>query len=275
MPVAVGLGQRYFHLAARVVRGSAPASSYEVGAWLWPRMRETFPKALGAVLMPDHAHVVGEGDAQEARVALARVLGNCARGPHPVATLRWTLSDDPSSFTDTLKVSRNVRYVALNPVRAGLVDDPLEWTWSTHRDLVGAVADPWVTSDRLARALGWSTRRVQSEWHTHVSRDGGRATSPQPTPFEPHLGELDGEAPLSWIAAAAAAATRGHPNDIKKRGPTRAIYLALTQQAGWRSTSLIAERCDMTTRAVRAAWAQPHPPGLQAALLCLGDPRLR
>ena len=35
-----------------------------------------------------------------------------------------------------------IRYVALNPVRAGLVASAADWPWSTYGQLVGTV-EPW------------------------------------------------------------------------------------------------------------------------------------
>jgi putative transposase len=34
------------------------------------------------------------------------------------------------------------RYVVLNPVRAGMVGDAVEWSWSSHRAMLGKVAAP-------------------------------------------------------------------------------------------------------------------------------------
>jgi len=36
------------------------------------------------------------------------------------------------------------RYVVLNPVRAGMVDDVVEWGWSSYREMIGQVeSDSW------------------------------------------------------------------------------------------------------------------------------------
>jgi len=43
---------------------------------------------------------------------------------------------------DDAHLLSTIRYVALNPVRAGLVADPTEWEWSTYAQLIGARA-PW------------------------------------------------------------------------------------------------------------------------------------
>lgn len=42
------------------------------------------------------------------------------------------------------------RHVELNPLRAGWVQDPAEWPWSSYRAHVGAVAAPsWLDTDGL------------------------------------------------------------------------------------------------------------------------------
>ncbi len=40
-----------------------------------------------------------------------------------------------------------VRYLHLNPVRAGMVSDPIEYPWSGHRAYLGEMQQPWLTTD--------------------------------------------------------------------------------------------------------------------------------
>ena len=40
-----------------------------------------------------------------------------------------------------------VRYIHLNPVRAGLVGDPADYCWSSHRAYLGREALPWLQTD--------------------------------------------------------------------------------------------------------------------------------
>jgi REP element-mobilizing transposase RayT len=48
-----------------------------------------------------------------------------------------------------------LRYIALNPVRAGLADTPDAWRWSSHRATTGACAPPrWLSRDRALRLFG-------------------------------------------------------------------------------------------------------------------------
>lgn len=40
-----------------------------------------------------------------------------------------------------------MRYIHLNPVRAGLVADPRDYRWSSHRAYLGEVRYPWLNTD--------------------------------------------------------------------------------------------------------------------------------
>jgi hypothetical protein len=42
-----------------------------------------------------------------------------------------------------------VRYVALNPVEAGLCDRPEQWSWSSHASMLGGRAPGWLGVERL------------------------------------------------------------------------------------------------------------------------------
>jgi hypothetical protein len=42
-----------------------------------------------------------------------------------------------------------VRYIAVNPVAAGLCSDPLEWRWSSHAALVAGRSPSWLDAPRL------------------------------------------------------------------------------------------------------------------------------
>lgn len=47
-----------------------------------------------------------------------------------------------------------VRYIHLNPVVAGMVTDPWEYRWSSHRDYLGRATAPWVDTDFVLRMFG-------------------------------------------------------------------------------------------------------------------------
>jgi len=219
--------------------------------------------------MPDHCHLIAFAESvAAARGGLVSVI-RALRRTKVGADTRWQAVPEPVAIVDTDKAQRGVRYVALNPSRAGLVKDPLEWTWSTHRDVVGAVARPWVTPERLARALRRPEKGFTEWFHRYVSSTPEVAVTGTPLPNrgEEHFG-MHG---IARFVAAAAAATRGRPNDIRRMGSTRATFIVLASQHGWPS-SLIAELCGVTTRGVRHQRARPCD--VSAAALCLGDERL-
>jgi len=73
-----------------------------------------------------------------------------------------------------------LRYIHLNPVRAGLAKSPDAYAWSSHHAYLGARAEPWVTTD-LALSLFSSDRsRAVSEYRQFVdlALDGTNAKSP-------------------------------------------------------------------------------------------------
>jgi|ERR671925_132851 REP element-mobilizing transposase RayT len=61
------------------------------------------------------------------------------------------------------------RYLALNPVRAGLCDEPESWPWSSYRAAVGlGAAHPAVSVDPLLRLFARRRERAQSRLREFV-----------------------------------------------------------------------------------------------------------
>lgn len=68
------------------------------------------------------------------------------------------------------------RYVVLNPVRANLVDEPVEWPWSSYRAMVGETQVPeWLTTDWLLQQFGATRREAQKRYQEFVAL--GRSTT--------------------------------------------------------------------------------------------------
>ena len=149
-----------WHLVAHTARRGVDLTEWGLASRLWRVLRRAFPEALGAGLMPDHLHVVDESMGRvEARRALALAL---SRATYGMGTGVWQAVPEPDEVREP-KLARTIRYVALNPCRAKLVGDPLEWMWNTHRDVMGAVAEPWVTGGRLSGRLGPTEWRSMEE----------------------------------------------------------------------------------------------------------------
>ncbi len=70
------------------------------------------------------------------------------------------------------------RYVVLNPVRAGMVRGPGQYTWSSYRATLGRVASPaFLTVDWLLAQFGDDPALAQDGYRRFV-RDGLKAPSP-------------------------------------------------------------------------------------------------
>ena len=55
-------------------------------------------------------------------------------------------------------------YIHLNPVQAGLVDDPAQYPWSGHRELLGKVRKPIVDVDEVLRVFGTTRRTARAAY---------------------------------------------------------------------------------------------------------------
>jgi hypothetical protein len=261
------------HLTARAVPPRAPFSDPLHAAWFWERARDAFPRGLANVLMPNHPHLfVVVEDPARARVTFARLIGalaqrmGIARGLfEPIPGVQVVEGRD--------KVLRLVRYILLNPCRARLCRDPLEWLWSTARDLVGAVANPWIRLEGLVDALGPGPRISLAGFHRFVSSDACVAVQGTPLP-RPVVSSACPARPLHHIVQAAAVATRAPASLIAQHGDTRQLLVALARDQGWRGSADLGELVSLSARSVARLVASCDPALVEAGRMCLGDDRL-
>jgi len=72
------------------------------------------------------------------------------------------------------------RYIVLNPVRAGMLNNVKSWPWSSYRDTAGFRAAPqWLTTDWLLAAFGNKLSRAQIKYQQFVAEGKN-----QPSPWE-------------------------------------------------------------------------------------------
>ncbi len=67
-------------------------------------------------------------------------------------------------------------YIHLNPVRAGLVDDPAEYRLSGHRELLGKVRSPLVDVDDALMCFGDTVRRARHAYRGQIRTALGEDT---------------------------------------------------------------------------------------------------
>ncbi len=61
------------------------------------------------------------------------------------------------------------RYVVLNPVRAGMVDDPGQWPWSSYRAMIGTASVPhWLSVDGLLGQFGQGREQARRRYRNFV-----------------------------------------------------------------------------------------------------------
>ncbi len=129
-------------------------------AWL-TLAAEAFAAARVAVwaycLMPNHVHVIAAPADED---GLARAFGATNVRYTRMINLRerWTgylWQGRFASFPmDEDYLRQCVRYVGLNPVRAGLVERAIDWPWSSVRAHLGGPADPLLTPEPVAGLVG-------------------------------------------------------------------------------------------------------------------------
>ncbi len=252
------------HVVAHTRGGFDDVARWDSAAWLWPRIRRVFPDAAANLLMPDHTHTLAPCD--EVRLAgFRRVLQHHGR----LFGTRWDVAQ-PQAVLSGAIARRVARYNILNPVRARLVADPLRWPWSTFRDALGLVHEPWVGEAVIRRLLGYSAAQF---WRYCVNDEtcGADARRPlvHPSRDRPIAASFDA------LAVACASALRCQPEDrLRKAHPCRATFVALARGVGHPPSAELAADCGVSCRAIPALHRRADPTAVASASRCLVDPRL-
>lgn len=222
------------HVVAHAVSGDLLWRCHEEGLALWTRLLVLQPAAL--FLMPDHVHLLTE---RYEHAAFVRLLSGFARWRHHRRGGRgqvWLTHPVPVRPTGPLHLQRTHRYVALNPCRDGLADDPLAWVWSTHRDAVGLAAPP-----ELRPA------RDPDRQHAYVSADPSVAVEGSNLPLRRAGGWRPG-----WgsLVAAVSALTRCPAQRIHQPGHPRQLLVAAARQLGGLPATEVAWRLGLSRSTV-------------------------
>lgn len=143
-------------LYRELLRDRATRYGLEVWAYCW---------------MSNHVHLLVVGHRSE---SLARAIGTAHREYSRIVNRRrgWTGHLWANRFHSVPLTDRQMlfaaRYVELNPVRAGLVDDPVEYPWSSARAHLLGSPDPLLSPHRpLPEVIGdwrsWLGMEVEPE----------------------------------------------------------------------------------------------------------------
>jgi putative transposase len=86
--------------------------------------------------------------------------------------------------SDDVHLAEALRYIALNPVRAGLVDGPGDWAWSSYRATAGLEGGPaWLSWKPSLRLFASETGEARSAYQRFV-REGRQTPRSRETQVE-------------------------------------------------------------------------------------------
>lgn len=110
------------------------------------------------VLMPNHVHLLATPSGTDTLARLMQSLGRryvrWFNARHRRTGTLWEGRYRSTVVETDRYLLACMRYVEMNPVRAGLVDDAAAYRWSSHRHQLGQTVDPLVTEHAAYWALG-------------------------------------------------------------------------------------------------------------------------
>jgi len=183
-------------------------------------------------LMPNHLHLLLQVGAEPLSRAMqsigqrytARIHGRERRSGHLFQGRYKAVLVDADSYLLEL-----VRYLHLNPVRAGLATRPEAWRWSSHRAYLGMEAAPMLTTDTVLGRFGKDVNKARRALTDFVLEGVGREAPP-------HLAALDagGPAILGDESFATAALEKARADEAMRENapPVDAIVAAVCEAWG-------------------------------------------
>jgi REP element-mobilizing transposase RayT len=165
-----------FHVTARGVRRQAiffDDRDYRLYLNLLARTNSRYAwLVLAYCLMPNHVHLVVSLRERCLSAAMHRQHGLYARRfneRHLLTGHTFEARFRSRRIEDDADLVGVMRYVAVNPVEAGLCDDPLDWPWSSHRAVAGEVHHGSPVHVSEARAVFGPGRRGVARYRDVVA----------------------------------------------------------------------------------------------------------
>lgn len=165
-----------------------------------------------------------------------------------------------------------VRYVVLNPVRAGMVNDAADWPWSSHAAVLGGpgLAPSWQEVDQLLLAFGPTRKRAVARYVDFVRAGVGLPSVWEGLRGQVFLGSEDFVAAMQQGLESADQALTEIPKLQRRRAPlplaeyaqnpNRDVAMAQAYASGDHSMKAIADHFEVhyatVSRAVRKVEAQ-------------------
>jgi hypothetical protein len=243
--------------AMRAPRGATLVEDVVECRALWDAFVERVPGLLGLGVMPNHAHALASTMELEPILRACRAFARWRNAYRGESGQVWEPIPAPQpSGPDRLR--RDARYIHLNPARAGLATDPLDWPFSAYRSAVGL--DPWPVRVRVPDP---------AEYHRYVSSDPKVNVAGTQLP-----GLIQRPPTLEEIADAVASLARQTLDVIRRRGPARRLFVRAARCLTVASCAEIAEFAGLERLAVQRI-AATRDDQVEIVARVAGDPRFR
>ena len=131
-------------------------------------------RLLAFCLMENHVHLLLETPAANLAVGMQRLHSLYAREfnkRHRRSGHVFQGRYGAVRMTTDEQLWTVARYIALNPVRAGLCERPDEWPWSSHAAVLGSEPPEWASHSRLLEYFGAVGGDPATRYMTMVSGD--------------------------------------------------------------------------------------------------------
>lgn len=252
------------HLVAHALDGTLLFRTHEEARALFDLVVATFPDAVAFCVMPDHVHIVAPSGGWDRLRHLVSAYARWRNARRGECGKVWRPVPPPEGLPDSQHLRRTVRYVHLNPCRAGLAADPLAWPWSTHRDATGFAVPP--VRER---------EHEPGRFHRWVSGDPSVAVDGTILP-EGAWGTVRFE----QVRDAVAGVSRLPASALTRRGPARTLALTAAWVLDVRDARMLAEELQIALSGVYRTVEGAPPrslthrhPALHACVRAVGDPR--
>ncbi len=252
------------HLVAHAVEGTVLFRTHAEARALFDLVAATFPGAAAICVMPDHVHVVVPAGSAGRLRHLCAAYARWRNGHRGECGRVWSPAPPPEEVPDGQHLRRTVRYVHLNPCRAGLVGDPLAWPWSTHRDAVG-----------FALPAVREREHEPERFHRWVSGDPTVAVEGTELP-----GGVWGTVRWELVRDAVAGVFRVPAEALARRGPARTVAVRVAWMSELHDAEALAAATGLDRTSIYRVCAGAPPrslvhrhPDLHACVRAVGDAR--
>ena len=181
-----------YHVYNRITRGEAVFAEEDEAARFVSQLREVKERdkltVFAWVLMSNHYHLAvrtGPISLDRPLRSLQQRITRNFNARHRVFGPLWQGRYRAKWVEDQRYLDRLLTYIHLNPVSAGIVDDPAAYGWSGHQEILGRTRDPITDVDEVLMLFG-KTRRSARQAYVRALKG---------TVAEPWVGEGPGRLP--------------------------------------------------------------------------------